>query len=631
MPLSLYSEPYSATGNIGENFLKLLGAPATDPLQTGIREALQNIADAALPGRGPEIWIRLRRLAPEQLNSLRIEVLADLPQQEKSRQQLGNFLARNRPLVLEICDFNAVGLGGPVRADMVPDGNTRTDFIDFMMNVGSPRDVPGGGGTYGFGKAALYRLSRSTTILVDTLPANGDPPGRRLMACHLGASFYAMENGTRRRYTGRHWWGLIHGDPAPRVEPLVGAEAERLAAALGFPAREGGRTGTSIMILDFDLRAVTNSADEERDAGDSPDLLSVGNRIVEAVLWNFWPRMMQSTPEDRRFNVRVEVDGKSLEIPEPEQFPPLDLFCRAMEYVRECDPNHSEVIRSLRPARELGRLAIARGCRAPRTPVVRENSLFPEKAHHIALMRPVELVVRYLDGTPLPDESVEWAGVFRVVEDAEVERAFAESEPPAHDDWNPANLLKGPHKTFVNVALREVKRKAYEVGRVNPPEPGLGAQRLPLAEAADLMGLALSRSQGDGPDGPPAPDPGRGGQGPRRKPKVSTPVFINLEELDGNIVAVFAVHFNIAPGMQNTKLVVQPAIILDGESRVPGPEDILEQPRVAGFRINGRIQPAPEPMLDLNGVSSPVEVLVAMPAECAVSLKAWLAEEGENG
>jgi hypothetical protein len=32
--------------------------------------------------------------------------------------------------------------------------------------------------------------------------------------------------------------------------------------------------------------------------------------------------------------------------------------------------------------------------------------------HHIALMRPVELVVKYLEGNPLPDARLEWAGVF---------------------------------------------------------------------------------------------------------------------------------------------------------------------------------------------------------------------------
>ena len=60
--LSLHSEQYGSTGNIGENSQRLLGAPSLDPLQTVIREAIQNVADAALPSVGPDIRIRIRRL-----------------------------------------------------------------------------------------------------------------------------------------------------------------------------------------------------------------------------------------------------------------------------------------------------------------------------------------------------------------------------------------------------------------------------------------------------------------------------------------------------------------------------------------------------------------------------------------
>ena len=66
------------------------------------------------------------------------------------------------------------------------------------------------------------------------------------------------------------------------------------------------------MILEFDT--------------DGHDLEEVGNRVVEGLLWNFWPRMMRETPADKRFRCRVEVAGSSLTIPPPEDFPPLDLF-----------------------------------------------------------------------------------------------------------------------------------------------------------------------------------------------------------------------------------------------------------------------------------------------------------------
>ena len=48
-------------------------------------------------------------------------------------------------------------------------------------------------------------------------------------------------------------------------------------------------------------------------------------------------------------------------------------------------------------------------------------------------MRRVELVVKYLEGPELPAPQVEWAGVF--INDEDIDSAFADAEPPTHDDW----------------------------------------------------------------------------------------------------------------------------------------------------------------------------------------------------
>src|SRR5262245_52040360 len=99
--LRLYSEPYGATGNIGENFRRLLGAPFLDPLQTLIREAVQNIADAAAIGRGPEILIRLRRLTQKQQLVLASQILRDLPKEASSSARLKALRSQPDSLVLE--------------------------------------------------------------------------------------------------------------------------------------------------------------------------------------------------------------------------------------------------------------------------------------------------------------------------------------------------------------------------------------------------------------------------------------------------------------------------------------------------------------------------------------------------
>jgi hypothetical protein len=597
--LTLHSEPYGSTGNIGENFRKLLGAPGLDPLQTVIRESVQNIADASKLGSGPVIIIRIRSLTAAQKQAMRDLVLTKLPKEPQSRDRLQAFLEGKEPTVMEICDFGTTGLGGPTRADRIPVGTRSTDFIDFLRNVGSPRDTAHGGGTYGFGKVALYRVSRCSTILVDSLVAGGGPDSRRLIGCHIGASFEVPEDGLRRRYTGRHWWGTADADDGV-VDPLTGEPAAELAEALGFLPRNERQSGTSIMIMDFDLQ------DEDRQI--------VGRRVIEALLWNFWPRMMRDVAPDRRFTCRVEIDGVPLDIPRPEDVAPLDMFAKAMRAARSGSGNDVRRISSQRPIKELGTLSVEKGLMTPRLRLVDSDSLFPDVCRHIALMRPVELVVKYLEGTALPDERLEWAGVFIASEEDDVERAFAESEPPAHDDWIPDNLPKGHAKTFVKVALRELKKVAFEMGSPARSQISGISSALPLARVAGRLGAILEGVRGDG-----AGKKRSGGNGGGARPlraRASRPVFVRLERDDEGTVAVFETEVRQDSRLSGIALSAKPAVAIEG-SAASSTDDVAGQPIVIGFRgpLSGEGARIP-----LDGAEGRFEILVRMPPDCAVTL-----------
>ena len=602
--LRLHSERYGSTGNIGENFQRLLGAPSLDPLQTVIREAVQNVADAALPSTGPEIHIRLRQLTADQRDCLDSRVVCALPREPHSEKLLAAMRSRETLTVMEICDFGTVGLGGPTRSDRIPEEESRTDFIDFLRNIGTARDTVQGGGTYGFGKVALYRASRCSTILVDTLPHGSGTSGRRFIGCHVGRSFAAPENGFRSRFTGRHWWGVADTDDGV-VDPVTGKAAKDLASGLGFPKRNRERCGTSIMVLDFDMN------DE--------DLETVGRRVIEGLLWNFWPRMMRDTPSDRRFECHVEVDGAQLPIPFPEDFPPLDLFSKAMRVARSGKGNDVRPISSQRPAKLLGTLAIERGMRAPRRPVVGKDSLVPSASHHIALMRPIELVVKYMVGEAFPDERLEWAGVFVASHDEEVERAFADSEPPAHDDWNPAHFPRGRAKSLVNIALTRLREAAAEMGVTGTAQPGSSVGGAPLARVAGRLGAALEGVGGDGA-GRRRATGGRRRTQPRRA-TTSRPLFERLELIDAGTVAVFSTEVSQDSLRSGSTLTARAAVAIDGSSASVVDGDIRQPEVVAISSVEGGLSVSGD-SLALAGNEGTFEITVLVADDCAVAVQA---------
>ena len=129
IPLSLQSEPYSASGNLAaDGFKKLLGTPTLDLLSTVIREALQNSCDAAKKGKGPTVIIRLRELSEKERDTLENVVLSHSIPDSKSSSRFKELAQRSTRWMLEISDIGTVGLTGPTRADRIPPGCRDTDF-----------------------------------------------------------------------------------------------------------------------------------------------------------------------------------------------------------------------------------------------------------------------------------------------------------------------------------------------------------------------------------------------------------------------------------------------------------------------------------------------------------------------
>jgi hypothetical protein len=319
----------------------------------------------------------------------------------------------------------------------------------------------------------------------------------------------------------------------------------------------------------------------------------------------------------------LTVDGETVHVPPPEEFPPLDLFADALKKARSGED--AKEIKSQRPARFLGNLSIRKGLKADRHPVaLRSGTSIPQQASHIALMRPVELVVKYLEGDPYPDKRFEWAGVFICSDGDEVERAFAEAEPPAHDDWIPDMLPSGYGKRYVNVALKHLKEAAKT--HANPVVNGAGrGDRGPsLAKTAGLMGQLLDKSSSTGPG---RSTSSRTGGGTREKRAISSPRFVGLQ-LDEHLgkVAVFEADLTNDGGVPDLVGVAEPHLVMDG-----GATDIAGIP--VDFKGNISLLALGDNeveggRLHVGANEGKIVCAIQMPDEAAVGVRLQLEETG---
>lgn len=487
MSMERYSEPYNPTGGLAAiGVLNQLGRPDTEPLEVLVREAVQNCWDAKRSD-SPRIRVSIGRSTLDRAGAsfLRNHVLVDPP----PGLALGDEM-REGMHTLYFADFGTHGLAGPTRADRP--GEPR-DFVDFIRNIGQPPDKDFGGGSFGYGKAAFYIASAARTVVIDSLCRTDDGHlERRILGCALGHTF-DVEG---KPFTGRHWWGQMR-DGVP--EPVTGRDAERIAAALGLPPRDGGHDlGTTVLII---APSITIETSDGTDA--------TMDFIAEAVAWNFWPRMID-TPGGAQHTMKFSIadNGKKVRIPSPRTHPQLRGFVEAMDRLRQ-EPEakvadefiiDSEV-RSLRPARKLGRLVIKKDPVAPADlpdrPVPLGAQRTKASVHHVALMRAPELVVTYLEG-PVPLAGrIGYSGVFKSALD--IDEAFKAAEPPTHDDWVARSVHDRQARSFVNIAFERIQTQCRLCAGYNASVRHVSdADAIPLGEFADALAALMPGQEGPG-------------------------------------------------------------------------------------------------------------------------------------
>ncbi len=435
-----WSQPFPPTGAIAsEGIRNQLGRPPVDPLTVFVRETAQNSWDARIGDRPTEYRLEISTVAPTHRPNW--ERLLSPPHGREPHLGIGRLVRTPNLRLLSVVDRGTRGLGGPTRADEL--AVDRRDWVSFVLNVGEKRDTFQGGGTYGYGKAVLYRLSRVGTILVYTRTAVPDVGlESRLIGIAMRDSFDGRETPTDepRPFTGRHWWGDVRKD---HVEPLRGTDADTVARSLGLQPFAEDESGTTLTVLDPDLDEFEGIEEAAR-------------HLANTIAWQLWPIMLPER-EEKRLIAEVRAGGTTFPVPDPADTYPLEMFVAA--YRRQRDGGGT-VLECRNPKRVLGRFAVEHEFVVPMTPgsasVAAECAGVPGDPHHVCLMRSPELVVRYLEQTETGSVNRAYAGVFRT--DDSLDDVFAASEPPTHDQWV-HEQLSGHDKTFVRVAFRRIREQ----------------------------------------------------------------------------------------------------------------------------------------------------------------------------
>jgi hypothetical protein len=613
------SEAIKSGGLTGQGFGNLLGRPRLAVLPLVLREAVQNSWDARrrTSARGLRFGVTSRLMRASEQKEFR-----KVFDQSKSLEPLlKNTLAEKlRPAkdirVLELADFGTVGLSGTTRPDL-PSGGVESRFVNFFFDVGRSHEESGDGGTYGFGRSSLYMAGRASLIVVDSLVETKSGTERRLMACRIGESFEVISGWHKGRYSGRHFWGGEHKGIA---KPLVGSAAEAVAERLGMPSRSGpGDVGTTILIP-WPL-----------------DEFSDGEKIARILLYHLWPKMVPNEGHPT-IEFSVKVDGRSFAVSDPSKTEGYRLFVQALRKARaRKDGPGAHVITTLRPRYTTGCLGVVEGVlptAAANMPVETEDEDSDETLapplNRIVLMRPSELVVRYLPVAGTERAGKGWAGAFICDNNDWVRNSFARAEPPAHDDWI-ANRLLNTHQKYivrktVQSLLPEAVRSALGLGQPGfASEPANGAS---LASASARFSSMFLVGEGQGPAavivGPhnPAPLGVRGGLGNRVR--VSGPEPLGLEMAKGMRIAKFQVWLLGKKGA-TAILRLKPSIYGDGGLDSP-PEGLVEPSIV---KWPGVLIDPERYEVTLSEVRNRFEIHVAMRDDYAVTLACVVEDSSE--
>jgi hypothetical protein len=605
--LDLFNEPFLPTGSIDARATRTaLGVTDMEVWDVFLRETVQNSWDAKGSARRIDYRVDAFRPTEQQLDVLAHEIFGLVP---PTLIGFKTALGSSPPEILAVSDRGTLGLGGPIRADRTAMAKERTDFRDFVRNVGRDESKHLGGGTYGFGKGVFYNASSIRTCVIYTQARVGDRIEERLIVTRVDRQ-YGHES---LDYTGRHWWGTRAEDGV--LDPVVGPAARELCEALGLLRLDPSDTGTTVAVI----------APIVPIEGDNEALRPIVHRLSDAALKWCWPHMVVRSGGPS-INFNFQAYGEHVQVANPETHPVVKHYVSAFRKAEsnltnkgsdEAWPTSTKPIQYTKGSRYLGQLGYTKW-------LTIDDQIDGDWSdqHHIALMRAPRLVVKYLPVQPDP-AGQQIAGVFIAALDENEE--FAAAEPVAHDDWKPPVVpVREGHRSAspVRFALARIVDEFRSAG--NAMSAAAGADQSPaMARVSRMLGDILSGLTGGGEVVAQAPStPGRR---TAVGPKVSILPSARLGTDEAGLFSDFSfVVTGIAAG---SGLAAEPLVVLD--RGVERPEDRprgAPVPEVIGWYLDSELQVAGPFIKAQQLINGPTSVRIRQPSSSAISVNIRIVE-----
>lgn len=567
---SLFRHPWEATGSgDARSIQNAMGKTSLDLWNVLLRESLQNSYDARIE-ETIGFAIADTELSESQTSILVHEIFADLPP-EGASTKLPQMPSKGRIRVLTISDYGTRGLGGPLRANIAPGENERSDFVDFIRNFGRSQSKGLEGGTYGLGKGVLFQASRIGVCLVYSQTQTSSGISHRLIGVSGGDGDYVDKG---YKYTGRNWWGVLESDGV--IDPMTGLEAREMAISVGFPVPAAGECGTSIMVLAPELFNISEE-----------DVL-VDSRIqalrAAAVRWA-WPLAMDSG-NGPKVEFQFSLDGAPLADIHPLDEPLVGHFAQSyvdwLQYNENPATFYSPFVKihpvsSYKPAKKLGSLVMRVSMAA--------HGDAKELQNHVALLRKPRMVVKYLPVTAPPSDHASHS-VF--IADDLVDADFASSEPVTHDDWIVQTNSQRGTANFVRIALRRINEIFRDLHTSNPAATAATMSTGATKIAAELGGL-VGQFSGNGAasteatTGSGAISNSRAGGSRRASARLAAPPKLTMIKDRPHV----EFRFQVNGGQKATEmhLTVSPQIVTDGGGTDTDftSDDPLDLPQFVGW------------------------------------------------